>query len=91
MPDIYLFFPWRSSVLGHIAGKSLEKRNQVRAILSGKVQRLDLLVEIWVGVAASGVKIDDILKRLEAAVVHIGASQGNIAQGWRLELAFVGF
>ena len=91
MPEMYLFFLWWSSVLWHLAGKSFEERNQVRAILSGKVERLDLLVEIRIRVAAAGVEIDDIFKGLQAAVVHIRASQGDVAQRRRFELTFVGF
>ena len=57
----YLFFPGRSSVLGHLAGQRLEERDQVRAVLGGKVERLDVLVEIGIGVAASDVEIDHII------------------------------
>ena len=77
----------RSGVLGHVAGQRLEKLDQIRAVLGRKVERLDLLIQIWIGVAASGVKIDHVLERLQAAVMHVGRGERDIAQGRRLELA----
>jgi hypothetical protein len=76
---IYLFFPWRSSVLGHLAGQSVEELDQILTVLSGKVERLDVLIEIWIGVAASGVKVYYVIECLKAAVMHVRCAKPDIA------------
>ena len=76
---IFLFFPWRSCVLRHLAGQSVEELDQIFTVLSGEVEGFDVLIEIGIGVAAPGVKIYHIMERLQAAIVHIWRAECDIA------------
>ena len=88
---IYLWPPRWPGVLRHLAGQRLKKCNQVRAVLGGQMERLHFLIEIGIGVAASDIEIDYILERFQAAIMHVGCGQSNVAQGWRLELPLIRF
>ena len=86
---LHLFFPRWSRIPWHFASKSLEERNQICAVLCGKVEGLYVLVEIGIGVAASSVEINHVMEGFQAAVMHVRGAQGDVAQGGCLELSLV--
>ena len=73
-------FPGGPAFLGISPVRASRNCDQILAVLSGKVERFHVLIEIGIGVAASGIKIDHIMERLQAAIVHVRCAERNIAQ-----------
>src|ERR1700679_1220658 len=87
---IFLFLSRWPGILWHLAVQRFEKRDQICPVMGRQLQRLHLLIQVRIGVAASNVEIDHILKCLEAAVVHVRSGKRHIAQGRSLELSSIG-
>ena len=56
-----------------------------------EIQWSDVWVQVGILDAATIVELDDVAKRLDAAVMHVGCSQRDTTQGGRFELAGIGF
>ena len=83
-------FRGRADVGRHFARERLQKGYQVGALLPAQeVERVDFLVEVRVGVAAADVEVHHVFERLQAGVMHVRSSLGDVAQRRRLESALV--
>src|SRR4051794_38474002 len=83
---------WRQLVADpRICQRALHKYCQILPLLKCKVERTDqFVVDVrGVKIAAAIVKIDNVLERSESPVVHIGAVQLNVPEGWCFESAIV--
>ena len=56
-----------------------------------ETQWLEDWIQVGILDAATIVKLDDVAKRLDAAVMHVGRRQHDTTQSGRFELADIGF
>ena len=71
------------------AGKAFEKSEQGILFLCRKMQGTDVRVESRIRMSTAIVEVQDFMQALEAAVVHVGCCQLDVAQCRGLKISFI--